>query len=334
MQKYEKIRFVGRGAYGTVHLYRRRADGVAVVIKQIRVEDMTKEERQAALNEVNVLSILHHPNIIQYYENFVEDKALMIVMEYAHGGTMYDYLQKRKGKFLDEDEILRLFVQILLALQHVHNRNILHRDLKTPNILLNRKKRIVKIGDFGISKILSSKSKANTVIGTPCYISPELCEGKPYNQKSDIWALGCVLYEETTLKRAFEASNLPALVMKITKGNFAPISERYSEDLRNLIESMLHLDPAQRPTINDIMAQPIVAGALFNLATDVGRVPCSRMVRPSANISGTVCNKIIIIIVIIIRLLISMLKIRIKVALLVIAKIKLCFHLAFISIKK
>ena len=286
MEKYEKIRFVGRGAYGTVHLYRRRADGASVVIKQIRVEEMTKEERQAALNEVNVLSMLHHPNIIQYYDNFVEDKALMIVMEYAPGGTMYEYLQKREGKILDEDEILKLFVQILLALQHVHKRNILHRDLKTQNILLNRKKRVVKIGDFGISKILSSKSKANTVIGTPCYISPELCEGKPYNQKSDIWALGCVLYEQTTLKRAFEASNLPALVMKITKGNFAPISERYSENLRNLIESMLHLVPSQRPTINDIMALPIVTSALFDLATDVGRVPCSRIARPVANISG------------------------------------------------
>lgn len=126
-------------------------------------------------------------------------------------------------------------MQILLALYHVHNKLILHRDLKTQNILLDKNQMIVKIGDFGISKILASKSKAYTVksfvleiarrnvlrhhhlpaaalsvqvVGTPCYISPELCEGKPYNQKSDIWALGCVLYELASLKRAFEAAVL------------------------------------------------------------------------------------------------------------------------------
>lgn len=169
---------------------------------------------------------------------------------------------------------------------HVHKENILHRDLKTQNILLNKKRKVVKIGDFGISKILSSKSKANTVIGSPCYISPELCEGKPYNQKSDIWALGCVLYELATLKRAFEATNLPALVLKIIRGNFSPIPERYSLELRRLILSMLSLDPNKRPAIPQIMAQPIVINALFDLPTDVGRVPCTRIPRAFTGISG------------------------------------------------
>ena len=86
----------------------------------------------------------------------------------------------------------------------------------------------MKIGDFGISKILSSKSKAMSVVGTPSYISPELCEGKPYNQKSDIWALGCVLYEMCTFKKAFEAPTLPALVLKIMRGNFQPLPVHYS----------------------------------------------------------------------------------------------------------
>lgn len=288
MENYEKIRTVGRGAYGTVYLCRRRVDNYLVIIKQIPVEEMTKEERQSALNEVTVLSRFKHPNIIRYFDSFVEDKALMIAMEYAQGGTIFDYLQQRGGKLLDEDEILRLFVQILIALQHVHRENILHRDLKTQNILLNKKRKVVKIVDFGISKILSSKSKANTVIGSPCYISPELCEGKPYNQKSDIWALGCVLYELTTLKRAFEASNLPALVLKIIRGNFAPIPERYSPELRKLILSMLALDPTKRPGIPEIMAQPVVVNALFDLPTDVGRVPCTRIPRAHAlaGISG------------------------------------------------
>lgn len=287
MEKYEKIRVVGRGAYGTVHLCIRLSDKKQVIIKQIPVEQMTKEERQAALNEVKVLSMLHHPNIIQYYENFLEDKALMIVMEYAQGGTLLDFLQSRNGCLLEEENILKFLAQMLLSLQHVHSKQILHRDLKTQNILLDKKKEIVKIGDFGISKVLSSKSKAYTVVGTPCYISPELCEGKPYNQKSDIWALGCVLYELTSLKRAFEAANLPALILKIMRGTFSPISSQYSSQLRELILAMLHLDPARRPTINQIMAQPLLINTIMNLLTDTGKLPCVRVNRPISSMQGT-----------------------------------------------
>ncbi|XP_070591605.1 serine/threonine-protein kinase Nek8 isoform X6 [Erythrolamprus reginae] len=167
--------------------------------------------------------------------------------------------------------------QILLALHHVHAKQILHRDLKTQNILLDKHHTTVKIGDFGISKILSSKSKAYTVVGTPCYISPELCEGKPYNQKSDIWALGCVLYELASLKRAFEAANLPALVLKIMSGTFAPISDRYSPELRQLILSLLNLEPSKRPQLEEILAEALCVRPLLNLYTDVGSV---RMRRP------------------------------------------------------
>ncbi|KAF5916145.1 hypothetical protein HPG69_003220, partial [Diceros bicornis minor] len=277
MEKYERIRVVGRGAFGIVHLCLRKADQKLVIIKQIPVEQMTKEERQAAQNECQVLKLLNHPNVIEYYENFLEDKALMIAMEYAPGGTLAEFIQKRCNSLLEEETILHFFVQILLALHHVHTHLILHRDLKTQNILLDKHRMVVKIGDFGISKILSSKSKAYTVVGTPCYISPELCEGKPYNQKSDIWALGCVLYELASLKRAFEAANLPALVLKIMSGTFAPISDRYSPELRQLVLSLLSLEPAHRPPLSHIMAQPLCIRALLNLHTDLGSI---RMRRP------------------------------------------------------
>ncbi|KAJ8280779.1 hypothetical protein GJAV_G00058890 [Gymnothorax javanicus] len=280
MEKYEKIKVVGRGAFGIVHLCRRFSDGALVILKEIPVEQMTRDERLSAQNECQVLKLLSHPNIIEYYENFLEDKALMIAMEYAPGGTLADYIQKRCNSLLDEDTIMHFFVQILLALYHVHNKLILHRDLKTQNILLDKHQMIVKIGDFGISKILVSKSKAYTVVGTPCYISPELCEGKPYNQKSDIWALGCVLYELASLKRAFEAANLPALVLKIMSGTFAPISDRYSPELRQLILSMLNLDPSNRPQLSEIMAQPICVRPLLNLCTDIGNVRMRRIEKP------------------------------------------------------
>ncbi|XP_041097326.1 serine/threonine-protein kinase Nek8 isoform X1 [Polyodon spathula] len=269
-----------------VHLCRNKTDQKLVILKEIPVEQMTRDERLAAQNECQVLKLLNHPNIIEYYENFLEDKALMIAMEYAPGGTLAEYIQKRCNSLLDEDTILHFFVQILLALYHVHNKLILHRDLKTQNILLDKRQMIVKIGDFGISKILVSKSKAYTVVGTPCYISPELCEGKPYNQKSDIWALGCVLYELASLKRAFEAANLPALVLKIMSGTFAPISDRYSPELRQLILSILNLDPSKRPQLNEIMAQPICIRPLLNLYTDIGNVKMRRIEKPLSSVQA------------------------------------------------
>uniref|UniRef100_A0A3B5LNN9 non-specific serine/threonine protein kinase n=1 Tax=Xiphophorus couchianus TaxID=32473 RepID=A0A3B5LNN9_9TELE len=240
MEKYEKIKVVGRGAFGIVHLCRRRSDGAFVILKEIPVEQMSRDERLAAQNECQVLKLLNHPNIIEYYENFLEDKALMIAMEYAPGGTLAEYIQKRCNSLLDEDTILHFFVQILLALYHV--------------------------------------------VGTPCYISPELCEGKPYNQKSDIWALGCVLYELASLKRAFEAANLPALVLKIMSGTFAPISDRYSPELRQLILNMLNLDPSKRPQLNEIMALPICIRPLLNLYTDIGNVKMRRIEKPLSNV--------------------------------------------------
>ncbi|XP_072173029.1 serine/threonine-protein kinase Nek8-like [Diadema setosum] len=290
MENFEKIKVVGRGAYGTVYLCRRLHDKKLIIIKQIPVEQMTKDERQAALNEVKVLSMLDHPNIIEYYENFLEDKALMIVMEYAEGGTLFEYLQQRGNALIEEDEVLRLFAQILLSLKHVHSKQILHRDLKTQNILLNRARDVIKVGDFGISKILSSKSKAFTVVGTPCYISPELCEGKPYNQKSDMWAVGCVLYELLTLKRAFEANNLPALVMKIMRGSVAPISDRYSDQLKRLLLRMLHLDPDKRPTINQVMAEPIIFKAVIEVCMTMGAVKCPPKIHPGLTTRPPVGN--------------------------------------------
>eukprot|EP00037_Helgoeca_nana_P030767 m.383513 g.383513 ORF g.383513 m.383513 type:complete len:265 (-) comp28261_c2_seq1:1516-2310(-) len=257
MDGYAKIKTVGRGAYGIVQLVRRKRDNKLVIIKEIPVEEMTYEERQSALNEVKVLDMLNHPNIISYFDSFFEEKALMIVMEYAEGGTIFEFLQSRNGELLDEKEILHYFVQMVLSLKAIHKNSILHRDLKTQNIMLDRSQKVVKIGDFGISKVLSSKSKANTVVGTPCYISPELCEGRPYDEKSDIWALGCVLYEMCSLRKAFDAANLPALVLKIMRGTFSPVSDTYTKHLTDLILSVLHQDPQQRPTLNQILALPV-----------------------------------------------------------------------------
>ncbi|XP_033116880.1 uncharacterized protein LOC117116878 isoform X2 [Anneissia japonica] len=251
---FEKIRTVGKGAYGAAVLYRKKDDDSLVILKEINMHDLTAAERQMALNEVRVLSMLDHPNIISYYDSFEEDGTLMIEMEYADGGTLSQFLSNQQGKReLEEREILLMYQQMVTAIRYIHDHNVLHRDLKTANIFLT-KEGIIKMGDFGIAKVMSSNNRgANTVLGTPYYISPEICEGKPYNDKSDIWALGCILYEMACLQKTFEGTNLPALVNKIMKGHFTPVKGNYSQEFKTLIQDMLQREPEYRPSANELM---------------------------------------------------------------------------------
>eukprot|EP00753_Platysulcus_tardus_P006157 PLAT14004.2.p1 GENE.PLAT14004.2~~PLAT14004.2.p1 ORF type:complete len:852 (+),score=324.25 PLAT14004.2:327-2558(+) len=164
---------------------------------------------------------------------------------------------------------MRWFTQLACALNYIHSRRILHRDLKTQNIFLTSSG-VIKLGDFGISKVLSSTaSMASTMIGTPYYMSPELCEDAPYNNKSDMWALGCVLYELTTLTRAFEGRNIGALVLKIISGRYPPIPDRYSTHLAQLVDALLQKDPAERPDAVDLLRIPFVSEHLDDLVEDV-----------------------------------------------------------------
>ncbi|XP_077499008.1 nimA-like kinase isoform X2 [Amblyomma americanum] len=274
MDQYERLEIVGRGAYGVVTLCYKKSTGRKVVIKHIPVQQMSMEEKEGSLTEAKVLAMLHHPNIVAYYDSFLDEKSLAIVMEYAPGGTLYEYLRQRGRALLPEKEVLNYFGQIVLALEHVHSRQILHRDLKTQNLLLSQSKTIIKVGDFGISKILSSKSKAESLVGTPNNLSPEICVGKPYNQKSDIWALGCILYELLTLRPPFEGNHVPNLVIKIIRGEYAPVPTHYSVELRRLLERLLQKEPSMRPSVNQILAQPILLHIICNLYLTVGSLPC------------------------------------------------------------
>ena len=135
-------------------------------------------------------------------------------MDYADGGDLYKLIKNQKGVHFTEEQILDWFVQISLALKHIHDRKILHRDIKTQNIFLTSRK-LIKLGDFGISKVLRGTMEcARTAIGTPYYLSPEICENKPYNFKSDVWSLGCVLYELTTLRHAFDSDSIKGICLQ------------------------------------------------------------------------------------------------------------------------
>ncbi|KAM6401331.1 serine/threonine-protein kinase Nek1 isoform 15-T15 [Pluvialis apricaria] len=180
-------------------------------------------------------------------------------MDYCEGGDLFKKINAQKGILFSEDQILDWFVQICLALKHIHDRKILHRDIKSQNIFLT-KDGTIQLGDFGIARVLNSTAElARTCIGTPYYLSPEICQNKPYNNKSDIWALGCVLYEMCTLKHAFEAGNMKNLVLKIISGPFPPISMHYSYDLRNLLSQLFKRNPRNRPSVNSILEKNFIA---------------------------------------------------------------------------
>jgi|TARA_B110000285_G_C15124143_1_gene619087 NIMA (never in mitosis gene a)-related kinase 1/4/5 len=145
-----------------------------------------------------------------------------------------------------------------LALDNIHTRKILHRDLKSQNIFLT-KNNFVKLGDFGISKVLENTSAmAATVQGTPYYMSPEVCQNKPYSYQSDIWALGCILYELCALKHAFHSENLLGLVYKIVQEEPDPLPDTFSSEMQDLVTLLLNKDNTQRPRIIDIIRRPFV----------------------------------------------------------------------------
>ncbi|XP_067451228.1 interferon-induced very large GTPase 1-like isoform X3 [Thunnus thynnus] len=180
-------------------------------------------------------------------------------MDYCEGGDLLEKIKSQKGELFSEDQILDWFVQICLALKHIHDRKILHRDIKPQNIFLT-KDETVQLGDFGVSRVLnSSKELATTFIGTPLYLSPEIWKNKPYNNKSDIWALGCVLYEMCTLKRAFNSDNSMHLEVKIVRGLYPRVSDHYSQELRSLLEHLLKHDPTERPSVSSILEEPFLS---------------------------------------------------------------------------
>lgn len=205
--------------------------------------------------------------IVRYKESFLEKRALCIVMDYADGGDLYALIgrHKKKKKFMAESEVVSIFAQICLAIQHVHSHKILHRDLKTQNVFLTKQKK-VQLGDFGISRVLQNTYDcAKTAIGTPYYLSPEICQEKPYNHKSDVWSLGCILYEMLTLNHAFDAMSMKGLILKIMRGTYPPISKRYSKSVHNLVSWLLETDPQRRPSIQQVLCHPCIASKVTEL---------------------------------------------------------------------
>ncbi|XP_065124837.1 serine/threonine-protein kinase Nek2 [Paramisgurnus dabryanus] len=268
-EDYEVMLTIGCGSYGKCQKIKRKSDGKILVWKVLDYGTMAEAEKQMLVSEVNLLRELKHPNIVRYYDRIIDrtNTTLYIVMEYCEGGDLASLINRciKERRYLEEEFILRVLAQLSLALKECHGRKdgsstVLHRDLKPANIFLDAKQN-VKLGDFGLARILNhDTSFAKTFVGTPYYMSPEQINRMSYNEKSDIWSLGCLLYELCALSPPFTAYNQTELAGKIREGKFRRIPYRYSENLNTLLSKMLNLKDYLRPSVESILQNSLISG--------------------------------------------------------------------------
>ena len=280
---------LGIGSYGTVYKVCKKNTNKIYVIKQVSLLGLGEKEIMEYKSEAKLLSSIKSNYVVKYFDSFIDNHNLNILMEYCDGGDLYQYLEKNKKKKikLKEKIIWQIFIQMIIGLNSIHKKKILHRDIKSQNIFLT-KNLDIKIGDLGVSKKLIQTNFAKTFIGTPYYLSPEICMEKPYNDKSDIWAIGCILYELCTFNYPFNAKSQGALLLKILNSQPEKIDNNYySKDLQNMINLLLNKNYELRPSCADILKMKIILDKAkkYNLINDIMN-ECD-----SNNINNNLLNK-------------------------------------------
>ena len=261
---YEVSKRIGAGSYGSVYRAKdiRIPESEDFCLKKIDMACCSVVERESAMCEASLLASCRHPSVVQYHDHFLHDDHLCVVMALCQGGDLFTEIKARSrvGGHFSEMAVLDLFVQAAEALDFVHSKRILHRDLKTANLFIDEPSGSLMLGDFGIAKQLEG-SCAATVVGTPYYMSPELCRGDKYGYKSDVWALGCVLHELCSLRPAFHGTNILGVIYQIVESEPPALPPHYSAELCDLVRSLLTKDAHARPSLQQVLDTPLVREA-------------------------------------------------------------------------
>ena len=254
------IKQLGSGAFSTVSLVTRKQDQKIYALKCVQISKLSPIERQNSLNEIRLLASINHKNVISYKESFYneENHTLNIILEYADDGDLQTKIitKKKFACFFEEKTIWSIFIQMVKGLNELHKRKIIHRDLKSANIFL-MKNGICKLGDLNVAKVVEN-GLLRTQTGTPYFASPEIWEDKPYSFKSDIWSIGCILYQMSALKMPFQGKNIKEVYYNLKNIIIPPLPDIYSPDLMYMIKKLLKLNPEERPSTQEILEDEII----------------------------------------------------------------------------
>ncbi|XP_041925763.1 serine/threonine-protein kinase MARK2 isoform X5 [Alosa sapidissima] len=247
---YRLLKTIGKGNFAKVKLARHVLTGKEVAVKIIDKTQLNSSSLQKLFREVRIMKVLNHPNIVKLFEVIETEKTLYLVMEYASGGEVFDYLVAH-GR-MKEKEARAKFRQIVSAVQYCHQKCIVHRDLKAENLLLDADMNI-KIADFGFSNEFTVGNKLDTFCGSPPYAAPELFQGKKYDgPEVDVWSLGVILYTLVSGSLPFDGQNLKELRERVLRGKYR-IPFYMSTDCENLLKKFLILNPSKRGSLEQIM---------------------------------------------------------------------------------
>jgi serine/threonine protein kinase len=249
---------IGSGKFSTVWKAIHLPTGTAVAVKKVQIyEIMDTKQRTDCINEVKLLqAAANHPNIITYRDSFIENNELVITLDFCDCGDLGKLVKERSDVAtpLTEGDLWSIFSQLCGAVSHMHSHRIMHRDIKPSNVFLSADG-VVKLGDLGLSRYFSSKTaQAQSMVGTPYYMSPECIRGQPYEWSSDTWSLGCLLYELGALRNPFFRTGLNyyTLGKLITSCEYDPLPAHSSPEIKQLVAAMLQGDASKRPSLHDV----------------------------------------------------------------------------------
>jgi len=256
MDNFEIIEKLGSGGFSKVYKVKRKIDDQIYALKKVQILNLSEKQKLSSLNEIRVLASIKSKYVVNYKEAFLDEKdsTLCLVMEYADRGDLANRIkqQKKRGKYFNEKDIWRVFIQLLKGLKSLHDLEILHRDIKSSNIFLFSDG-TAKLGDLNVCKILSNNNLGHTQAGTPSYAAPEVWMEKPYGLKSDIWSLGCVLYEIIALHCPFRGENIVELYNKILIGEFSKVPNKFSDELNWVLNHMIATEPNNRLSCDELL---------------------------------------------------------------------------------